>query len=116
MKAYKVRTSSSSSKGTCAATSNSSVFLYTPNIFTLSISLETLTHNIHSFLSSNLYMAQSFNVNYTPDNNYMTHPDGSMTRDNMDLTFTELEPIYQGDQLPEEGDSTWVTKMGKKAF
>jgi hypothetical protein len=33
----------------------------------------------------------------------MTHPDGSMTAYNMDLTFTELEPIYQGDQLAEEG-------------
>jgi len=90
-------------KNMAPATSNGSVFLYTPNIFTLEYIFGD-TDAQHPFLPKFKPVAlQSFNVNYTPDNNYMTHPDGSMTAYNMDLTFTELEPIYQGDQLAEEG-------------
>ena len=90
-------------KNMAPATSNESIFLYTPNIFTLEYIFGD-TDAQHPFLPKFKPVAlQSFNVNYTPDNNYMTHPDGSMTAYNMDLTFTELEPIYQGDQLAEEG-------------
>ena len=90
-------------KNMAPATSNGSIFLLTPNIFTLEYIFGD-TDAQHPFLPKFKPVAlQSFNVNYTPDNNYMTHPDGSMTAYNMDLTFTELEPIYQGDQLAEEG-------------
>ena len=43
-------------------------------------------------------------VDYTPQNSYMTYKeDGSMTAYRMTLQFTELEPVYYGDYLTEEG-------------
>ena len=40
-----------------------------------------------------------FQVNYTPDGTYMTYRGGgSMTRYTLQMTFAEVEPIYQGDQ------------------
>ena len=54
-------------------------FPHTPNIFTLEYIFGD-TDGEHPFLPKFKPVAlQSFNVNYTPDNNYMTHPDGSMT-------------------------------------
>ena len=39
-------------------------------------------------------------VNYTPDGSYMTYEDGgSMTGYDLSLTFKEIEPVYQSDQL-----------------
>ena len=43
-------------------------------------------------------------VNYTPDGSYMTYADGgSMTGYDLSLTFKEIEPIYQDDQLTAGG-------------
>jgi len=39
-------------------------------------------------------MLTNFNVNYTPDNSYMTLRDGSMTRYTIDLTFKEVVPNF----------------------
>lgn len=40
----------------------------------------------------------NFSVNYTPDGTYMTYRDGgSMTRYTLQMTFAEVEPIYQED-------------------
>tara|TARA_R100000008_G_C3581583_1_gene168905 strand:- start:1041 stop:2453 length:1413 start_codon:yes stop_codon:yes gene_type:complete len=40
---------------------------------------------------------QNFEVNYTPDNSYMTYDDGSMTSYNISLGFGEIEPIYSNE-------------------
>ena len=37
----------------------------------------------------------SFSVNYTPDNSYMTFENGSLTCYQVDMTFSELMPIYE---------------------
>ena len=33
-------------------------------------------------------------VDYTPNNNYATFPDGAMTSYGLTLNFTELTPVY----------------------
>ena len=44
----------------------------------------------------------NFKVNYTPDNSYMTYNDGGMTGYDINLTFSEIVPIY-ADQINGEG-------------
>ena len=39
----------------------------------------------------------STGVNYTPNNNYATFPDGGMVAYQLALTFQELEPIFNND-------------------
>ena len=48
---------------------------------------------------------RGFNVNYTPDNSYMTYGDGGLTGYDISLTFGEIEPIYANDH-DETIDST----------
>ena len=36
-------------------------------------------------------------VQYNPDGSYMTYDDGSMTSYNLQLNFSELNPIYDTD-------------------
>lgn len=40
---------------------------------------------------------QSFTVNYTPEQTYMTFADGLMTSYEIEMTFQELEPIFNDD-------------------
>jgi hypothetical protein len=45
------------------------------------------------------------NVNYTPDGSYMTYRDGgSMTKYTLNMSFSEIEPVYQNDYGPAEDD------------
>ena len=47
----------------------------------------------------------SFDVDYTPDNAYMTYRDGgSMTAYNIRMVFSEIEPVYSGDIRIESND------------
>jgi hypothetical protein len=43
-------------------------------------------------------MLSGFNVNYTPDNSYMTYQDGGMTGYDVTMTFQEIVPIYADEQ------------------
>lgn len=45
------------------------------------------------------------NVNYTPQNNYSTFPDGAMTSYELTLNFNELEPIFN-DDYKDDGDTS----------
>tara|TARA_Y100000004_G_scaffold89951_1_gene100880 strand:- start:674 stop:2122 length:1449 start_codon:yes stop_codon:yes gene_type:complete len=75
----------------------SSAFLMTPRIFLLKyiFSSNSTTEATHPFLNKfKPCMLTNFNVNYTPDNSYMTLRDGSMTRYTIDLTFKEVVPNF----------------------
>ena len=77
--------------------SESSAFLATPRIFLLKyiFSSNSTTEATHPFLNKfKPCMLTNFNVNYTPDNSYMTLRDGSMTRYTIDLTFKEVVPNF----------------------
>jgi hypothetical protein len=72
-------------------------FLLTPNIFTIKY-----IHNSgedHPFMNRiKPCMLSGFNVNYTPDNSYMTYQDGAMTGYDVTMTFQEIVPIYADEQ------------------
>ena len=77
--------------------SSSSAFLKSPRIFLLKYIFKSnsTAGTQHPFLNKfKPCMLTNFNVNYTPDNSYMTLRDGSMTRYSIDLTFKEVAPNY----------------------
>jgi hypothetical protein len=72
------------------------IFLYTPNVFKLKFIFNNGGQHpyLHKFKPCFL---KNIAVDYTPNNHYMTYPDGSMTSYVLRLDFGELEPIYQDD-------------------
>ena len=82
--------------------SSSSAFLKSPRVFKLKYIFKDNTENdtSHPFLNKfKLCMLSRFDVNYTPDNSYMTFDDGGMTRYNITMTFNEIVPNY-ADEYP----------------
>ena len=74
----------------------SKLFLKTPNVFKLKYIFKG--GGQHPFLNKiKMCALQSFNVTYAPDGSYMTYDDGSMTAYNVNMTFGELNPIYEND-------------------
>ena len=79
--------------------SQSNLFLKTPNTFRLRyIHRQSGDDSEHKFLSKFKECAlTSTGVNYTPNNNYATFPDGGMVAYQLTLSFQELEPIFNND-------------------
>jgi len=74
---------------------NNTTFLKTPNVFELRYRQGNGDHQfLHSFKQCFL---ESINVNYTGDGTYATYHDGTPVSIIMDLTFKEIEPIYDID-------------------
>ena len=72
------------------------LFLKTPNVFKLKYIFKNGRQ--HPFLNKIKRCAlMNMQVNYTPDGSYMTYDDGSMTSYDVNMTFGELNPIYQED-------------------
>ena len=75
---------------------NSKLFLKTPNVFKLKYIFKGGRQ--HPFLNKiKMCALTQFNVTYAPDGSYMTYDDGSMTAYNVNMTFGELNPIYEND-------------------
>ena len=71
------------------------LFLQTPNVFKI-----TYTHagGDHPFMNHIKPCAlRDFVVSYTPDNSYMTYPDGGLTGYDIQFTMGEILPIFQDD-------------------
>ena len=82
-------------KNMAPKTSQSRLFLNTPNIFELRYRQGESDHKfLHKFKQCVL---QDLAVNYTGEGNYATYDDGTPISMVMDLTFKELEPIYDID-------------------
>ena len=74
---------------------NNTTFLKTPNVFELRYRQGNIDHQfLHSFKQCFL---ESINVNYTGDGTYATYDNGTPVSIIMDLTFKEIEPIYDID-------------------
>jgi len=72
------------------------LFLESPHIFKLKYYFKNGQE--HPFLNKIKTCAlQSFNVQYAPDGSYMTYDDGSMTSYTVNMSFGELNPIYEDD-------------------
>jgi len=71
-------------------------FLLTPNIFKIKYLHKG---GDHPFMNRLMPCAcTAFTVSYTPDNNYMTYDDGSMTGYDVSFTMAEIVPIYADHQ------------------
>jgi hypothetical protein len=84
---------------------NNTTFLKTPNVFELRYRSGNGDHRfLHKFKQCFL---ESINVTYTADGTYATYSDGTPVSIVMDLTFKEIEPIYdidyEGDQVSYTG-------------
>jgi len=82
------------------------LFLNTPNVYNIKF-MQASGGSVqeHSFLNRIKPCAlTNVDVNYTPDNAYMTYNDGSMIGYELRLTFAELEPIYSNDYDEQPGD------------
>ncbi len=84
------------------ALSDTGLFLQTPNVFRLKYIYNGdggEADNQHPYLNLIKPCAlTNFSVNYTPDGTYMTYANGgSMTSYQVDMEFSELEPIYKND-------------------
>tara|TARA_R100000908_G_scaffold30868_1_gene13925 strand:- start:1002 stop:1937 length:936 start_codon:yes stop_codon:yes gene_type:complete len=82
-------------KNMAPKTNKSNLFLNTPNIFELRYRQGATEHKfLHKFKQCVL---QDIAINYTGEGNYATYDDGTPISMIMDLTFKELEPIYDID-------------------
>ena len=82
---------------------HSKLFLKTPNVFKLKYIFKGGRQ--HPFLNKiKMCALQSFNVTYAPDGSYMTYDDGSMTAYNVNMSFGELNPIYENDYDDDSND------------
>jgi len=78
----------------------SGLFLTTPNIFKIKYYWKGGEHPYMNRLKP--CALTNFKVGYTPDNNYMTYSDGSMTGFDINMSFSEIVPIY-ADQIDGSG-------------
>ena len=76
-------------------TSESTLFLETPDIFTIKYMHNGVEHPYINKIKP--CALQGFAVDYTPAQ-YMTYHDGSMTSYSLRMQFTELKPVYRNDQ------------------
>ena len=91
-------------QGMAPVRSESNLFLKSPNTFQLQYLRQN--KNQHRFLNRFKECAlQSFGVQYTPNNNYSVYKDGSMQQYSIQMTFTELEPVFN-DEYPNDNDSS----------
>ena len=78
----------------------SSLFLKTPHTFQIQYRHK---NEEHKFLNKFKECAlTSFSVNYTPEGQYATYTDGAMVSYEMQMQFTELEPIFNDEYLNSE--------------
>ena len=74
------------------------LFLQTPYIFKLKYIYNDKSNKNHRFLNKFKPCALTeCTVNYTPENQYATLTNGSMTQYQLGLAFNEIETIYASD-------------------
>ncbi len=71
------------------------LFLSTPNVFNIQYLYKNADHPYINRIKT--CALTNCSVDYTPTGSYMTFGDGSMVSYTINLTFEELEPIYQDD-------------------
>lgn len=84
-------------QGMSVKRSSTGLFLKSPNTFAISYIYGPSSKD-HPWINKIKECAlQNFSVSYTPEANYATYLDGSMTSYELSLTFGELDPIYEDD-------------------
>ena len=86
-------------------TTDSALFLKAPNTYRLQY-LTSGQNKEQPFLPKVKECAlTSFDVNYVPNNQYMTYEDNSMISYEITFSFQELEPFYNADYTDLDGDT-----------
>lgn len=97
-------------QGMAPIRTESNLFLKSPHTFQLQY---LHINKSHPFLNKFKECAlQSFNVNYTPEAQYATFTDGAMVSYEIQMQFTELEPIFNDDYGKGSGSSGYDTEIG----
>ena len=87
------------------------IFLAAPNTYKLEFK-NGRTNKVHEFLPRIKECALlGVNMNYMPENSYMTYSDSSMVAYNMQLAFQELEPIFNDDYDENDREQTGMISM-----
>jgi hypothetical protein len=95
-------------QGMSVKRATTSLFLKSPNTFGISY-IYGGTGKDHPWINKVKECAlQNFTVNYTPEGNYATYTDGSMTSYDLTMTFSELDPIYDDDYQKLDGNNDQV--------
>ena len=85
----------------------STTFLTNPDVFTLEYkngpSSEDILNTVNRFSPGGLALT-TMRVDYAPNGYWSAYRDSQPVAIKMDLDFTELRPIYEGDQLNIDGD------------
>jgi len=93
-------------QGSAAQKSNSHLFLKSPHTFQIQYLHRGPSGEDNPFMNKIKECAlQSVAVNYTPEGNYATFPDGEMTSYELTLQFSELEPVFNND-YDQDNDAT----------
>ena len=97
-------------QGMAVQRTENAIFLKAPNVFQLKfVKGES---NQHEFLPKIKVCALlNCSVDYTPDGNYSTYTNSSMTKYTMSLTFNELDPLFN-DEYETEGEGAVTNNIG----
>ena len=85
-------------QGSAPIRSQSNLFLKSPHIFKITYIHRGEAGELHKKLNAFKTCAlQGFGVNYTPTGNYATYQDGTMVAYDINMSFTEITPIFNDD-------------------
>mgnify|MGYP001182896985 FL=1 len=95
-------------------TSDDRLFLGAPDVFRLSY--KNKSRRIKSLNIFKICALTSCGINFTPDNQYQSYEDeyaiSMPVRSTMELTFTELSPIFSNDYIAGDKDNASVDDLG----
>ena len=92
------------------------LFLAAPNTYKLEF-ISGKTNRTHAFLPRIKECALlGVNMNYMPENSYMTYDDTSMVAYNMQLAFQELEPIFNDDYDNNDTEDSGLVSTAASPF
>ena len=85
-------------QGSAPIRSQSNLFLKSPHVFRITYIHRGKQGELHKKLNAFKTCAlQGFGVNYTPTGNYATYQDGTMVAYDINMSFTEIVPIFNDD-------------------
>ena len=97
-------------QGMAVQRTENAIFLKAPNVFQLKFVKGE--GNQHEFLPKIKVCALlNCSVDYTPDGNYSTYTNSSMTKYTMSLTFNELDPLFN-DEYETTGEGAVTNNIG----
>ena len=93
-------------QGSAPIRSQSNLFLKSPHVFRITYIHRGEKGELHKKLNAFKTCAlQGFGVNYTPTGNYATYQDGTMVAYDINMSFTEITPVFNDDY---DKDDTFI--------